>query len=384
MTGGCVTDDGTPGFAVYLHWPYCEQICPYCDFNVRLNRAVDDRAWQDALQTSLRQFGARSGQRTLTSLYFGGGTPSLMPPALVASVIDQCRRIWRVDGPIEITLEANPTDAERSRFEDFRAAGVNRLSLGVQSFDDEALRFLGRNHGAAEARDALDAALSVFGNVSFDMIYALPDETPAAWRRALRAGVSHGAPHLSLYQLTIEAGTAFARAVERAAWSPPDNDAAAELYDVTQEETARAGLPAYEVSNHARAGARSRHNLTYWRGGDYVGVGPGAHGRLTIDGRRYAIETIRSPKDWLSAATSDADRATTFTPLSDDDAFTEKVAMGLRSVEGVRPTPSEWSWIEPRARMLEGDGLLMIEPERIVATAHGRRVLNAVTAALLV
>ncbi|MEO1015791.1 MAG: radical SAM family heme chaperone HemW [Pseudomonadota bacterium] len=369
--------------AVYIHWPYCERICPYCDFNVYRNRDVDADRWTSALIGTIAAWRQRTGPRRLASIYFGGGTPSLAPTETIARVIDACRTEWEPTEDVEITLEANPTDAERARFDAFRNAGVNRLSLGVQSFDDDALRLLGRNHGRIEARNALDAALEAFEHVTFDLIYALPGQTSADWRAALREALSIGAPHLSAYQLTIEQGTAFQKAVARGDWRPPDGDASADLFDITQDETARAGLVAYEVSNHAREGRQSRHNLAYWRGRDYLGVGPGAHGRLTENGARVATETLRRPEVYLAATEKDGLGLCVDEALSPEDALAERVTMGLRTTEGVRLTSSDDQRLANRIAPLQGEGLLVRRDDALIATPTGRRVLNAVAAALL-
>lgn len=371
---------------VYVHWPFCARICPYCDFNVYKTRDVDAARWTNALLGDLRYWATEVEKRALTSLYFGGGTPSLAPPETISAVVEECARLWGfVENP-EITLEANPTDAEGIRFAGFRAAGVNRLSLGVQSFDDRALQFLGRDHDAAAARAGVALALKIFPRVSFDLIYALPGQSSADWRSALRDALQIGATHLSLYQLTIEEGTAFGRAVGRGAFAPTENDVGAELFDDAQEETARAGLPAYEISNHARSGEESRHNLLYWTCGDYVGVGPGAHGRLTIEGARYATETRKRPDDYLSSVETTGTGATGRIALDREALLVEKLATGLRLAQGIALDPSDFSALGGRAarlRTLEEDGLVCTEGARVVATAGGRRVLNRILADLL-
>ncbi|MBI1364501.1 MAG: coproporphyrinogen III oxidase [Alphaproteobacteria bacterium] len=370
---------------VYVHWPYCARICPYCDFNVYKNREIDAARWRQALTRDLEYWAERTGARPLRSLYFGGGTPSLAPIDVIAGVIETCADLWGFEPGAEITIEANPTDAEEKRFADFAGAGVNRLSLGVQSFDDAALKFLGRDHDGAAARRAVEAGLSRFARLSFDLIYALPGEDMRAWRRALRAALAIGAGHLSLYQLTIEEGTAFARAVARGRWAPPAQDVAADLFEAAQEETARAGLPAYEISNHARAGEESRHNLLYWTGGDYIGVGPGAHGRLTETPGRVATETPLAPALYLNTVKTAGCGASLFERLSDEAALTERLAMGLRLKEGVLLTPGEMAALAPwrdRIAALGAQGLLQADGARLAATDRGRRLLNAVLAAL--
>ena len=293
--------DDDAGFGVYVHWPFCASKCPYCDFNSHVRAEIDEARWRAALVRELDHFAALAPGRTVTSIFFGGGTPSLMAPATVAAVIERTANHWRLAGDVEITLEANPTSVEAGRFAGYRDAGVNRVSLGVQSLDDRALGFLGRGHDAAEARAAVAVAHARFPRVSFDLIYARPGQSPAAWRRELAEALQIAGEHLSLYQLTLEPGTAFHARAARGALALPGGDAAAALYDVTQEVLEGAGLPAYEISNHAVPGAESRHNLTYWRSGDYLGVGPGAHGRLTGGGAVLAIAQTRSPERWLAA-----------------------------------------------------------------------------------
>lgn len=276
--------------ALYIHWPFCAKKCPYCDFNSHVRASVDHALWERAMLADMRYEAGKAGGEALTSIFFGGGTPSLMPPALVASLLQQAERLWGFAPDIEITLEANPSSVETANFHALAAAGVNRVSLGVQSLDDAALRFLGRLHGVEEALTALETAQKAFQRVSFDLIYALPDQTESDWRAGLERALSFGTSHLSLYQLTIEPGTRFATDVRRGVFDPLADDPAADLYTVTQAVTASAGLPAYEISNHARPGEESRHNLTYWRYHDYCGIGPGAHGR------RGGFATLRHKK----------------------------------------------------------------------------------------
>lgn len=368
----------------YIHWPYCARICPYCDFNVHKKRQVDAARWADAFARDLRHWAEQTGARKLRSLYFGGGTPSLAPLSVIERIIETCASLWGLEQGAEITLEANPTDAELSRFGDFRRAGVNRLSLGVQSFDDAALKFLKRNHDAKAAHAALDLAFDVFPRVTFDLIYALPGQSTADWRRALRDAVDLGASHLSLYQLTIEEGTPFARAASRGLFEAPADDLAADLFDATQEETVRAGLPAYEISNHARPGEESRHNLLYWTGGDYIGVGPGAHGRLTLGAGRVATEAEHAPEAWLSVVEEKGSGATSIEELDPHAQLVEKLAMGLRLAEGIALGPGERESLNRDGaldRLVEG-GLVIDDPERLGLTAAGRPVLNAALAEL--
>jgi oxygen-independent coproporphyrinogen-3 oxidase len=378
-----LTPDGNLG--VYVHWPYCERVCPYCDFNVVRDRGASGvkRALGRAIVADLAGHAALTGPRVLTSLFFGGGTPSLMEPEQVVQIIDAARGLWEAASDVEITLEANPTSAEADRFSAFAQAGVNRLSLGVQSLDDNALRFLGRNHDAAAARRAASLAAAAFPRLSVDLIYALPGQGGAAWRRQLIETLALGAEHISPYQLTIEPGTAFHRAVARGAWRGPAGELAADLYEITQQVMERAGLPAYEISNHARGeAARSRHNLTYWRGQDYVGVGPGAHGRLTLAGGRWASVGARSAAGYIEAVSSTG-VGSTRERLSPRDVAVERLLMGLRTVEGVAcadlvalPLDGE------RLGRLAAAKLVQSETGRLKATARGRLVLDRIVADL--
>lgn len=361
---------------VYVHWPYCARICPYCDFNVFKNRPVDAAAWESALTRDLEAYAQRTTGRKLQSLYFGGGTPSLAPLSVIESVIESCDRLWGFEENPEITLEANPTDAEQSRFEGFAGAGVNRLSLGVQSLRDKALTFLGRDHDAASAKRAIKAAQAAFPRVTFDLIYARPGQSLEDWREELAEALSLSAAHLSLYQLTIEPGTAFGAAVEKGRWAPVDDDLCADMFDAAQEMTAAAGLPAYEISNHAAPGEESRHNLVYWNYGDYVGIGPGGHGRLTENGARITTETPLSPKDYLAGAPH------VESVLSPREAEMERLSMGLRLHRGIPFTERDAYFAEAGAyekldRMI-GDKLLLWNGETLCATADGRRILNRV------
>jgi len=375
-----------PLLGVYVHWPYCARLCPYCDFNVYKTRDIDAARWKAALVRDLESWAARSEGRKLTSLYFGGGTPSLAPLTVIEAVIEACDRLWGFDAAPEITLEANPTDAELSRFQAFAGAGVTRLSLGVQSFDDAALKFLGRNHDGAAARAGARLALRLFPRMTFDLIYALPGEAAEDWRRGLAEALEIGAPHLSLYQLTIEPGTAFDKAVARGKWAPPADDLAADLFDIAQEMTAAAGRPAYEISNHARPGAESAHNLLYWTGGDYIGIGPGAHGRLTSGAERIATETSDRPEDYLHSVETSGCGAVSQSPLDAESRLIEKLTMGLRLARGVELSDGEIETLGPRlARLpaLSADGLIEFDGRTLRATHDGRRVLNSVLAEIL-
>ena len=379
------------GFGIYVHWPFCASKCPYCDFNSHVRASVDQARWRAALLAECGYFARLAGGGPVTSIFFGGGTPSLMAPETVQAVIERVRALWPVAERLEVTLEANPTSVEAGRFAAFRAAGVNRLSLGVQSLDDRALGFLGRGHDGAEALAALDLAKRHFDRVSFDLIYALPGQTAAEWRAELARALDLAADHLSLYQLTIEPNTGFAGAVRRGDWLALDDDRAAELYEVTQELTAEAGLPAYEISNHARAGAACRHNLTYWRYGDYVGVGPGAHGRLSVARQRRATQQWRKPEAWLAAVERDGHACQESRALDADERAAEALLMGLRLTEGIHFANFENAvgrplddYIDLLAlnRLLDG-GFLARDRTALRATPEGRRVLNAVLADLL-
>ncbi|NML94231.1 radical SAM family heme chaperone HemW [Novosphingobium olei] len=319
--------------ALYLHWPFCLRKCPYCDFNSHVRDRFDPSAWEQALLADLAFEAELTGGREISSIFFGGGTPSLMPPALVARIIDQAAAHWRFADDIEVTLEANPSSVEASRFADLALAGVNRVSLGLQALDDQTLKFLGRLHSLAESLDALAIAQSHFSRVSFDLIYARPGQTPESWQAELTQALSYGTGHLSLYQLTIEPGTQFATLVRQGKLVPQDDDAAAELFALTREMTAAAGLPAYEISNHARPGEESRHNLTYWRYGDYIGVGPGAHGR------RLGVATVRhkKPENFLKAVEEQGQGICETRALGPREQAAEAVMMGLRLAEGIRP-----------------------------------------------
>ncbi|WP_174299248.1 radical SAM family heme chaperone HemW [Caulobacter sp. S45] len=376
---------------VYIHWPYCARICPYCDFNVVRDRgrSAAGEALVDAIAADLFAQAALiavSSSRSvdLVSIYFGGGTPSLMRPSHVERLIRSVRSLWTARGSVEVTLEANPADADPARFQAFAAAGVNRLSLGVQSFDDHALSFLRRDHDAAQAGAALAHALAAFPRVSLDLIYALPGQTPDDWRHSLQAAASLGASHVSAYQLTLEPGTPFARAAQRGTLAAVEDELGAAFYDVTVDTLGRAGFTAYEVSNFAQgAEARSRHNLVYWRGESYVGVGPGAHGRLVLEGRRTATEAEPRVQAYMDRVVNEGAGWRLKDPMASADVLEERVLMGLRIAEGVEMADIAELGRTDALAPLVAAGWLAAEAGRIRATRAGRLLLDSVTGALL-
>ena len=376
------------GFGVYVHWPFCLAKCPYCDFNSHVSRSVDQQSWCDALLRETKYMHELTGARRADTVFFGGGTPSLMPAATVAAIIDRIDGLWGLDDDAEITLEANPTSVEAGRFRDYAAAGVNRISMGVQALNDRDLRALGRMHSVGEARAAFDIARNSFNRVSFDLIYARVGQTVHSWEAELTEALDMAIDHLSLYQLTIEAGTRFAELHAAGKLEPPEDAVSAEMYRITQDLCEAAGMPAYEVSNHARSGAESRHNLVYWRYGDYAGIGPGAHGRVTApDGNRIATETTRDPSRWISGVGTDGNAISDRSAISENDQAVEHLMMGLRLVEGIDPTRHERLAGAPipenRVDTLIGSGHLERTGDRLRATPAGRIVLNAVLAELL-
>ncbi len=377
-----------PGFAIYIHWPFCLSKCPYCDFNSHVTQQLDQARWRAALLAELDWFAAWAPRKTVTSIFFGGGTPSLMEPATAAALIDRVALRWSTAPDLEVTLEANPSTVEAGRFRDFRSAGIGRLSLGVQALDDAALRFLGRRHDAAEALTALTIAAATFTRFSFDLIYARPEQSLAAWRGELARALDLAGDHLSLYQLTIEDGTAFAPAFARGEFALPDEDQSAAMFELTQDMTASFGLPAYEISNHARIGSECRHNLTYWLGGDYVGIGPGAHGRLAGE----ALRQHRAPEIWLERVEAQGHGTRQRETLDAATRADELVMMGLRLTAGIDGATFAAAAGQPLehiinaaglARMEEGGFVFRTKEGGLAATATGRLVLNALTAALL-
>jgi oxygen-independent coproporphyrinogen-3 oxidase len=377
-----VKNSSAPGdLALYVHWPFCVSKCPYCDFNSHVRERIDQQRWREALLVDLAHEARLLPDKRLTSIFFGGGTPSLMEPATVAAVIEAAARHWPAGPELEITLEANPSSVEAARFADLAAAGVNRVSLGLQSLDDRALAFLGRAHSADEGLRALETAQRHFGRVSFDLIYALPDQGTAEWAATLSRALSFGTNHLSLYQLTIEPGTRFAALHAAGRFTPLDGDAAADLFELTAELTDAAGLPAYETSNHARPGQESRHNLTYWRYGDYAGVGPGAHGR------RLGQRTVRhrKPENFLSALLRNGHGLVEEEPLTPTEAAAEALVMGLRLAEGIDPDALAERFgraliDEEATRRLQQLGLVERSPGRLRVTPPGRLLLDRILA----
>ena len=380
-------DDG-PAFGVYIHWPFCLSKCPYCDFNSHVRREqIDEARWVRAFAAEVASTAARAPGRTVSTIFFGGGTPSLMQPATVAAVIDAVARHWSIAPGAEITLEANPTSVEAERFRGYRGAGVNRVSLGVQALDDRALTALGRTHSAREALDAVGVARAIFDRYSFDLIYARPEQTPEQWSRELRAALREAGEHVSLYQLTIEPETPFATLHAAGKLHPPDENTARILYDVTQEICAAHGLPAYEISNHARPGGECRHNLVYWRVHEYAGIGPGAHGRLDIAGERHATATEKRPETWLAWVEKDGHGLVADEVLTSAEHADEFLLMGLRLAEGIdatRYTQIAGRPLEPdRIAVLRQHGLIETTPAgRMRVTLSGFPLLDSVVADL--
>lgn len=376
----------TEAFGVYVHWPFCESKCPYCDFNSHVAESIDHAAWAEAYKREIARHAALTGPRTVTSIFFGGGTPTLMAPATMQAILDAIAKHWTLASDVEITAEANPSSAEIETFRAFRSAGVNRLSLGVQSFDPAALKFLGRRHDADQALRAIHESQKIFARTSFDLIYARPDQTVQTWREELSTALSLAAEHLSVYQLTIEPGTEF----RRRKIQPAPEGPAADMFELTHEMMTAAGLPAYEISNHARPGAECRHNLVYWRGEDYAGIGPGAHGRIREGDVTYATEEIRAPAAWLAATHLDG-ASNARTPLSADERLDELVFMGLRLAEGISEdrfraqTGRRFDDVFARAKIaaLAQEGLLERTNAALRATPAGAQRLNSVIAYLL-
>ncbi|EKM98952.1 coproporphyrinogen III oxidase [Acidocella sp. MX-AZ02] len=381
---------GMDQLALYFHWPFCLAKCPYCDFNSHVRESLPQAQMLAALTAELGYEAARLGRREVGSIFFGGGTPSLMDPDSVAALIQEAGRVFRLAPEAEITLEANPTSVEAAKFQAYRQAGVNRVSIGVQSFEIEALRFLGRQHSAQQAIAAIELGAKIFPRISFDLIYARPGQSQAAWRAELRQALDLAADHLSLYQLTIEDGTKFATLHARGEFSLPDEDEAEALYDITAEEAGRYGLQRYEVSNYAKPGGESRHNMTYWRYGDYAGIGPGAHGRLSLGGRLLATTRHRAPEPWMERVAAHGHGTTLEEEIPAQDRAREALIMGLRLREGIaaphfaaRTGIALLDAIEPE--ILDeclAEGYLTFADDRLAATAQGIKRLDALLPAL--
>lgn len=374
------------GFGLYIHWPFCEKKCPYCDFNSHVRADINQQQWREAYRRELQYYASLTGERSIESIFFGGGTPSLMEPATVAAILESVADFWQIAENCEITLEANPNSVEADRFAGFRSAGINRVSVGVQALNDTDLKFLGRLHGADEAKRAVAIAARHFDRYSFDLIYARPGQSVADWQNELTEALHMAGEHLSLYQLTIEPGTPFFTLAQRGALTLPLDDIAAEMYELTQSMTQNAGMAAYEISNHARPGAESRHNLTYWRSGDCIGVGPGAHGRLTLNGIKQATRAHRAPEIWLQRVATHGHGGHQTDIIAPRQCAEEALLMGLRLAEGIPLARLETESGKPWQDMLDVSaiaalvtvGYLELTPTRLTATAQGRQRLNAI------
>jgi oxygen-independent coproporphyrinogen-3 oxidase len=386
--GGADSSSSDAGFGVYVHWPFCLSKCPYCDFNSHVRHTgIDEERYVRAFAAEIATTAQRAPGRTVSTIFMGGGTPSLMKPETVGAILDTIGKHWSVASDVEVTLEANPTSVEATRFAGYRAAGVNRVSLGVQALDDASLKELGRLHTAQEALDAVKIARRAFERYSFDLIYARPRQTTAEWRAELSRAIDEAAEHLSLYQLTIEQDTPFAALHAAGKLVIPDDDNARALYDLTQEITDARGLPAYEISNHARPGAECRHNLVYWRAQEYAGIGPGAHGRLDIDGKRHAIATEKRPEAWLMRVEATGHGVMSDDRLNSEERADEFLLMGLRLAEGIDPrryAALSGRALDPRRiAILREEGAIVVDPSgRLRVTQAGFPVLDAVVADL--
>jgi len=375
-------------FGVYVHWPFCAAKCPYCDFNSHVRTQIDEDGWVDGIIAELEWTAQnQTGRPVVETVFFGGGTPSLMQGGSVGRTLQKIAALWPMANDTEITLEANPASADAARFADYRAAGVNRVSLGIQALNDADLKKLGRLHDVAEAKTALAMAMGIFSRVSLDLIYARPDQTDGEWRAELKQALAFGTDHLSLYQLTIEPETPYALLHKNGQLRIPGEDLAAGLYETTQELTEGAGLPAYEISNHARPGAESRHNLIYWRYGDYAGAGPGAHGRLDLNGRRTATAAIKLPERWRDMVSKTGHGLAEVTPINDDEAAREHLLMNLRLAEGIDLAAYEARWGAgldgAKIAAMANQGFVTCASGRLTATPSGRLLLNRVIEELL-
>ncbi|WP_262693456.1 radical SAM family heme chaperone HemW [Kordiimonas aquimaris] len=372
--------------AIYVHWPFCERKCPYCDFNSHVREQVDQKAWRTAMLMEIDTFAAKFPNLRAKSIFFGGGTPSLMPPETTAAIIEQIKKHWHPDYNIEVTLEANPSSIEAARFRDYAQAGVNRVSVGVQSLKDSSLKFLGRLHSASEALAALDIARDNFDRVSFDMIYALPDQSLEEWQTELQQALSFSPSHLSLYQLTIEEGTAFYHQYKRGKFTLPDEELAAAMFDITQDITKAAGLPAYEISNHAKCGEESQHNLAYWQGDPYVGIGPGAHGRLPSAAGSGAVAHMQTkrPEDWLNTVKANGVGIETLDQVDADERAVETIMMSLRLKAGIDTQSFAAKFNKPLTTYIDHEALTELinsghmeeTKDHLRTTAKGRPLLN--------
>lgn len=376
---------------LYIHWPFCLSKCPYCDFNAHVSASVDHDLWRESYLKSLGHYAEFAGPRTISSVFFGGGTPSLMRPETVEAILEKIHRLWPCVNDLEVTLEANPSTVEAGKFHAFREAGINRVSLGVQALNDEDLRFLGRKHDVRESIQAIETASNIFDRFSFDLIYARPGQTIESWRDELAQALILARGHLSLYQLTIERSTPFYHDHARGVFTLPNEELAADFYIMTQDMTVAAGLDSYEVSNHAAEGHESRHNLTYWHYGDYIGIGPGAHGRLTLGGKKFATREHYAPPVWLEKVARTGFGAHPLEPLNDGERFTEALMMGLRLREGVSLAHLEeqggGNWIgyidEDRLRSVCEQGWLDCGHGRMRLNTEGRLRLNALISYIL-
>ena len=386
VTNAIATPAPERGFGVYVHWPFCLSKCPYCDFNSHVVSNIDHDQWADALVKELLYHHSETQEKKITSVFFGGGTPSLMAPKTVEKIIQTLRDNWAVDDAVEITLEANPTSVEGQKFKDFAAAGINRVSIGVQSFDEADLKFLGREHSVTEATRAIELAQQYFERFSFDLIHARPEQTLSAWEAELKRALSFAVGHISLYQLTIEQGTQFFTRYNRGDFKLPEEELAADFYEMTHDILGAKGLYNYEVSNFAKPGHESRHNLTYWRYGDYIGVGPGAHGRLTIGGDKYATQTHRAPGAWLKQVETKGHAQKPREVLSVQDRVVEQIMMGLRLHSGVHDDHIVKETGQPRDHWLPysvlsplvENGDMIVESDHIKLTLNGRTRLNTI------
>ena len=378
-------------FGIYVHWPFCKSKCPYCDFNSHVSDSIDHDLWAQMYLREIDYIAEKTKGRQVTSIFFGGGTPSLMKPRTVEAIIAHIQKRWQVSNDIEITLEANPTSIEAQKFEEFKLAGVNRVSIGVQSLRDDDLKFLGREHSASEAVKAIETAGQIFDRYSFDLIYARPEQTVTQWREELSEALQYINGHLSLYQLTIEQGTPFYAQAARGDFRIPEADQAGEFYEVTQEILDKANMPAYEISNHAIEGQESQHNLTYWRYADYAGIGPGAHGRLSLEGDKYATRTHRAPDIWLNKVADQGHGYHGFVEVNQQEKLIELMMMGLRLREGVvfknieNETGQDWRMVlaQDKIQHLVNENLLTLSKTHIMPTIQGMQRLNALLGYLL-